>query len=194
MSNEFNARIFKETGALKEGHFLLASGLHSGYYFQAQALLKYPRKTSKVAAKIAKKWKGLDIDVAVSLAMGGIVLGQEISRQLGCRHIFLERKKSNFSLERGFNIKEGEKVLIVEDVVTTGGSVKESVKIVEKYKADIKGITALLQRGEAKFNYPFKPFLKVSWPAYEPVNCPFCRKGLQLHTVGTRQSKKEPSV
>ncbi len=189
----FDTKIFKQTGALKEGHFLLASGLHSGYYFQAQTLLKYPKKASRVAKKLAKKWKGNSIDAAVSLAVGGIVLGQEISRQLGCRHIFLERKDENFSLRRGFHIKPGEKVLIIEDVVTTGGSIKEAIDVIKGYDADIIGITSLLQRGETDFDYPFQPLLKVNWPAYSPQDCPLCRDGIPIHISGTKQSKIKSS-
>ncbi len=189
---DFETKIFKKTGALKEGHFLLASGLHSGHYFQAQALLKYPKEASRAAKNLAGKWKGTTIDAAVSLAVGGIVLGQEISRHLGCRHIFLERKDENFSLRRGFHIEPGEKILVVEDVVTTGGSVMEALYVLKSYSAEIVGITALLQRGEADFGYLFKPLLKASWPAYDPQQCPLCRDGIPLHIAGTKQSRINP--
>ncbi|RLD17728.1 MAG: orotate phosphoribosyltransferase [Caldiserica bacterium] len=180
-------KIFKK--AIKKGHFLLASGYHSEYYFQGYELLKYPRIASKLGKEISKMWNKDDIDVVVSLAVGGIVLGHEVARALNKRHIFLERKNKEFSLERGFKLKEGERVLLVEDVVTTGGSLKEAIRVLKKYKVRIVGITALLLRGNVKFRYPFKTLLKLKIEKYKPENCPLCRRNVPLSIPGTKQKK-----
>ena len=181
--------LYKETGALKKGHFLLASGLHSEFYFQAQSLLQYPAKASKAAEKIALKWKDKKIDTVVSPAVGAIVLGQEVARALNCRHIFVERKNNAFTFKRGFSLRPSEKVLVVEDVVTTGVSVKEAIEVIKKYKANILGIASLLSRGDACFSYAFTPLVKVKWPTYEPQKCPLCQKKIPVETPGTRQAK-----
>jgi orotate phosphoribosyltransferase len=180
-------KFFIESGAIKKGHFLLASGLHSEYYFQAQSLLQYPRLASRAGKEIAKKWKKDNIDVAVSLAVGGIVLGQEVARHLKVRHIFLERKKDKFSLERGFELKENERVLLVEDVITTGGSLKEAIEVLNTYRAQITGITSLVLRGNPDFQYPLKSILKIEWQTYPLDNCPLCREQVPLYIPGTKQ-------
>jgi len=182
--------IFIQTGAVKKGHFLLASGMHSGNYFQAQALLQYPDKAEKAAKKLAGMWKAEKIDVVVSLAVGGIVLGQEIARQLKVRHIFLERKDGKFTLKRGFELKENEKVLLVEDVITTGGSVREGLEVLKQRNVQITGITSLVLRGKNDLKYPLKYLMKIDWPVYNPEECPFCRKGEPLKAPGTKQSSK----
>jgi len=181
---------FLEYGAIKKGHFLLASGSHSEYYFQGYELLKYPKIASKIGRDIAKKWKNKKIDVVVSLAVGGIVLGYEVARNLNVRHIFFERKNKVFSLERGFKLKKGERVLLVEDVITTGGSLKEVIKILKKYKVKIVGITAILLRGKVKFPYTVKVLLKMNMRKYHPKRCPLCKKNVPLYIPGTKRAEK----
>ncbi len=187
---EMEEKIFRETKAIKKGHFLLASALHSEFYFQAQCLLQYPDIASKAGSEIADMWKNNDVDVVVSLAIGGIVLGQEVARFLGVRHIFLERKNRNFSLERGFNLTDGENVLLVEDVITTGGSLKEAIEVLKKYSVNIIGITSLVLRGTLDFMYPLKTILKINWDKYSPDDCPLCQKDIPLYAPGTKQSSK----
>ncbi|MFH1416174.1 MAG: orotate phosphoribosyltransferase [Elusimicrobiota bacterium] len=183
-------KILKETGAMKEGHFLLASGYHSEFYFQAQSLLQYPEYASDAGEQLAALWIDEEITTAVSLAIGGIVLGQEVARHLKVRHIFLERKQQTFSLERGFSVRPGERILLIEDVVTTGGSLKEAIPVLEETGAYIVGITSIVSRGNAEFRYPFKYLLSIDWPKYRPEECPLCAKQVPLYAPGTKQSKK----
>lgn len=180
--------ILNETEAIKHGHFLLASGLHSEYYFQAQSMLQYPQHASMAGEEIAKLWADKKIDAVVSLAIGGIVIGQEVARHLNVRHIFLERKHKTFSLERGFTIHKKEKLLLVEDVITTGSSLKEVFPILQNLEAEIIGITSIVLRGETDFPYPLKYLLKIDWPKYTPDDCPLCRKGVPLYAPGTKQA------
>ncbi len=181
-------KLMQKTGALQKGHFLLASGLHSEYYFQAQALLENPEDASKTGSQVAALWKDEPIDCAVSLATGGIIIGHETARHLNVRHIFLERKKGVFTLKRNFKLSPGERILLVEDVITTGGSLKEAIKALEKYRPEIIGITSILSRGNANFNYPLKALKESRWPTYKPRKCPLCKKGIKLNAPGTKQS------
>ncbi len=186
---EYNIKdLFKETGALKKGHFLLASGLHSEFYFQAQTLLQYPRKASEAGRKIAEQWDKNKVDTVVSLAVGAIVLGQEVARHMNCRHIFVERQNKNFLFKRNFSLKKNEKVLLVEDVITTGGSVMEAREVIKKTGASIEGIACMLLRGDVNLGYTVRPLLKTSWKTYTPAKCLQCKKGIKLYTPGTKQS------
>ena len=139
-------RIFRETGALHEGHFRLTSGLHSPVYFQCALVLQYPRYTSLFAGKILTEFQGVGVDTVISPAVGGIVIGQEVGRQLGVRTIFSERQDNRMQLRRGFSIKPGERVLICEDVVTTGGSVFEVIALVRESGTEIVGVGYIVDR------------------------------------------------
>ncbi|MFC2091660.1 orotate phosphoribosyltransferase [Elusimicrobiota bacterium] len=185
-----DTEILKKTGAIKKGHFLLASGLHSEFYFQAQSLLQHPRYASLAGEEIAELWKEDRIDVVVSLAIGGIVLGQEVARHLNCRHIFVERKNREFSLQRGFCITPRERTLLVEDVITTGGSLKEALELLSSYSASIIGITSMVIRGNPELPYPLKYLIELDWHKYEPDECPLCKNNIELYTPGSKQSKK----
>jgi len=181
--------ILKKTCAIKEGHFKLASGNHSAYYFQAQSMLQYPDYASRAGSAIAELWKKENIQTVVSLAIGGIVIGQEVARYLGVRHIFLERKDSNFSLRRGFSLEKEERILLVEDVITTGGSLKEAIDIITPLGVVIAGITSIVVRGTPRFDHDFRYLHKIDWPKYAEAECPLCREGIPLQTPGTKQTK-----
>ena len=146
MNKETIIDIFKSTNALLEGHFVLTSGRHSSTYFQCAKVLQYPEYLTSFGSLIAKKFIDQNPDLVISPAIGGIILGSEVGRQLGVRTIFSERKEKEMVLRRGFEIKPGEKVLIVEDVITTGGSVKEVIKIVENAGGNIIGVGVLVDR------------------------------------------------
>ncbi len=180
-------KTFMDAGALKEGHFLLASGKHSGYYFQAQSALQHPSVARETGKALAEFWKNEEIETVVSLAVGGVLLGHETAKALETRHIFAERKKGEMGFHRGFSVRPGERVLIVEDVITTGGSVREVIGKLESSGADIKGIAALLKRGKAEFKHPLRALMEAEWEAYDPSGCPLCLKRLPLSTPGTKQ-------
>ena len=184
--------LFKETGALLEGHFQLTSGLHSNQYFQCAKVLQYPRSCEMICRDIAARFADLRIDVVVSPALGGVVVGQEVGRQLGARTIFAERKDGVMQLRRGFEIRRGERVLACEDVVTTGGSVGEVIAIARKAGGTIMGAGFVVDRSNGRVKLPLDPegiqfsILRMDVVAYKPEECPLCRQGLPVVKPGSR--------
>ena len=158
MTSDEVLELFKSTGALLEGHFILTSGYHSPYYFQCAKVLQYPRHNKIFAAAISRKFYNKDINVVVSPAVGGIVFGTAVGSQLGARTIFTERENGEMTLRRGFEIKEDENVLICEDVVTTGGSVFEIIDIVKENKANLIGVGFIIDRSNGKVDFKTKQY------------------------------------
>ncbi len=150
--------IFKKTGAMLEGHFILTSGYHSPHYFQCAKVLQCPEYNTLFAKAIADKFKDKKIDVVITPAVGGIVLGTEVGRQLNARTIFSERENNAMTLRRGFEINKGENVLICEDVVTTGGSVFEVIELVKKAGANLTGVGFIIDRSNGKVNFGTEQF------------------------------------
>lgn len=184
-------KIFKETGALLEGHFILTSGLHSNKYFQCAKVFQYPWHAETLCGEIAEHFRVEKIDVVVSPAVGGIVFGQEIARLLGVRAIFAERLEGQMTLRRGFSLSPGERVLVAEDVTTTGGSVKEVLEVVKQAGGEIVAVTALVDRsgGKAEFGVPYFSLFQMEVKNYDPENCPLCREGSTAVKPGSRGLK-----
>lgn len=183
-------KIFKSTEALLEGHFLLTSGRHSNQYFQCAKVLQYPEYTAEICSIIAEHFKDFEIDTVIAPAMGGMIVGYEVARQLNKRSIFTERENKEMTLRRGFSLSKGEKVLVCEDVITTGGSVKEVIEIVKKFDAQIVGVASIVDRsnGKVDFGFPLFSTLKLDVVSYEPDNCPICKEGkLELIKPGSRK-------
>jgi orotate phosphoribosyltransferase len=190
ISDENNIlEIFKKTGALLHGHFLLTSGRHSNMYFQCAKVLQYPEYTEKVCKIIAGYFKNFEIDTVISPAMGGIIVGQEVARQLNKRSIFAEREDKKLTLRRGFAIDQGEKVLVCEDVVTTGGSVFEVIDIVKQQGGEVVGVGYIVDRssGKVQFGYPQVSTMKMDVISYAPDECPLCLEKLPLVKPGSRK-------
>jgi len=139
-------KIFEETQALMHGHFILSSGLHSDTYFQCAKVLQYPKYLSMFGEILSNHFFHLDIDKVVSPAVGGIVLGTEVGRQLNKKTIFSERSNGKMKLRRGFNINENEKILIIEDVLSTGGSIKEVIDLIDQFKGNVVGVGVIVNR------------------------------------------------
>jgi orotate phosphoribosyltransferase len=179
LSKEDVFKIFKSTEALLEGHFLLTSGRHSNMYFQCAKVLQYPDHTAKICAIIAEHFKGTEFSSVVAPAMGGMIVGYEVARQLNKRSIFTERENKEMTLRRGFSLAKGEKVLVCEDVITTGGSVKEVIDIVKKSSAEVVGVASIVDRsnGKVDFGYPLFSTLKLEVISYEANDCPLCKNG-----------------
>lgn len=171
--------LFRETGALLEGHFILSSGLHSDRYFQCAKVLQYPWHAETLCKMLADYFLKVSIDVVVSPALGGIIVGQEIARSLHVRSIFAERANEKLVLRRGFEISPGEKVLIAEDVTTTGGSVQELMEIVKSNNAIPVGIAGIVDRsgGKIHFEVPYFSLLQIEIANYQPTECPLCKAG-----------------
>ena len=181
--------IFKKTGALLQGHFLLTSGRHSNIYFQCAKVLQYPEYTEKVCTIISDYFKNYKIDTVISPAMGGIIVGQEVARQLNKRSIFAEREDKKLTLRRGFTIDRGEKILVCEDVVTTGGSVFEVIDIVKDLGGEVVGVGYIVDRsnGKVDFGYPQKSTMKMDVISYLPEECPLCKENIPLVKPGSRK-------
>ena len=194
LSHKKSLDILKKTNALLEGHFVLSSGLHSSKYIQCAKLLSFPHKAEKIckslAEKIKKKFKNFDL--ILSPAMGGIIIGYEIGRLLKKETIFCERVKGKFQLRRGFQIKKGSKVLIIEDVITTGKSSMECVKLIKNSKAKLIGFATIIDRS-SKNNLKIKKnivsHLKISVPTYKKNKIPNELKLIPISTPGSRYTK-----
>src|SRR5437868_9944217 len=169
MTEEEVLQIFRETGALLEGHFVLRSGLHSRQYFQCALALQQMPVVEKLGAELAAKVRSLGAKTVVSPAMGGLVLGQEVARQLGSRFIFVEKEEGKLALRRGFKIAPGEKILIVEDVITKGGRVEETMKIARTHGREVVAIAMAVDRSDAtvQFGVPMCSLVKVKVETFE---------------------------
>lgn len=179
--------ILKECDALLEGHFLLSSGKHSNRYCQCAKLIQYPDKTEKVISIVASKVKDLGIDVIVGPAMGGIIAAYELGRQLGIRAIFTERENNVMTLRRGFEIKAGEKILIMEDVVTTGKSSIETTNILEDMGGKVIGIGCIVDRKASEIQLPVYSAVELEFETYDADNCTLCKNGSKPVKPGSRK-------
>jgi orotate phosphoribosyltransferase len=181
-------QIFKETDALLEGHFVLTSGLHSPHYFQCAKVLQYPKYLHLLAGDIAKHYEYSEVEVVISPAVGGIVVGTEVGRVLGVRTVFAERENGVMKLRRGFDIKKGERVLVVEDVVTTGGSVDEVCALVKNSDAKLVGIGCIVDRsnGKAQFDAKFYSVMEMDVQTYPADNIPETLAAIPISKPGSR--------
>ncbi|MGI6423958.1 MAG: orotate phosphoribosyltransferase [Tepidanaerobacteraceae bacterium] len=189
MTREEVIKLFSETGVLQKGHFQLTSGRHSDKYLQCAQLLQHPDATQKACKELAKHFKDMNIETVIGPAMGGIIISYEMGRQLNCRSIFAERENGKMTLRRGFTIKPGEKVLVVEDVVTTGGSVKEVISLIKELGGDVVGVAVLVDRsgGKVDFGVSAKYLLDLQVESYLPKECPLCKEGLPMTKPGSRK-------
>ena len=179
---------FRRAGALLEGHFRLTSGLHSTGFLQCALVLQHPRDAEACGAEIAAQIKDLNPQVVLSPALGGIVIGQEVGRALGVRAIFAERQDGKLSLRRGFSLAPGERVLVVEDVVTTGGSTRETIDVARAAGATVVGAASIIDRsgGQQNLDVPYHALATVSLPTYQPESCPLCAAGKPVVKPGSR--------
>lgn len=186
MTKEKILEIFKETGVMLEGHFLLTSGRHSDKYMQCAKLFQNAEISEMFAKELAGKFEA--VDLVVGPAIGGIILAYEVSRQMGVPNVFAERQNGEMTFRRGFEIPKDAKVLVVEDVVTTGGSVKEVVTLVKKLGAEVVGVGSIVDRsnGKVEFGVPFEAVLTMEVISYDTEDCPLCKKGLPAIKPGSR--------
>lgn len=189
--NEMIIDILKECSALLEGHFLLSSGRHSDKYCQCAKLLQHPDKAERVLKVISDKIKDLDFDLIVGPAMGGIIVAYELGRQLKKTSIFTERQDGVMTLRRGFEIEKGQKVIITEDVVTTGKSSLEVAKLVEKLGGEVVAICSIIDRRDENTKLPYNLYSAavIDVRSYEKNECPLCKKGIEYIKPGSRNIK-----
>ena len=188
LSTEEIKKIFIDSGALLEGHFRLTSGRHSDRYIQCARVLMEPKYTSALCGHLAEAFKNDSVDVVVGPAMGGIVISYEMARQLGVPSLFTERVDGKMTLRRNFTIEPGQKVLVVEDVVTTGGSVKEVIDIVKENGGEVVGVALLVDRSNGKVDLGARveACLSMDVKSYEAEDCPLCKAGLPIVKPGSR--------
>lgn len=195
MNGQTAEELLRETGAILEGHFLLTSGLHSRLYVEKFNVLQHPEYTEKLCEMIANHFKDEGVETVIGPATGGIILSQVTARILGTRSIFTERENGKMTLRRGFRITPGEKVLIVEDIVTTGGSIREVVDVVKAAGGDIRGIGLFVDRsgGHADYGVPGNivfPLVRLTVPTYSPNDCSLCKEGVPITERGSHHLKK----
>ena len=179
---------FRRTGALLEGHFVLTSGLHSASYLQCALVLQHPHEAESFGRAIAEHFGGERVEVVVAPAIGGIIIGWEVARALGVRSVWTERAEGRMTLRRGFAVGRGESVLVVEDVVTTGGSTRETVDAMREAGARVVGAASIIDRsgGRADVGVPRFALATLDVPAHAPAACPLCAEGVPAVKPGSR--------
>lgn len=192
MKREEIEKIFQEVGAVRTGHFELTSGLHSDTYIQCALVLQHPRHAETLGRALADYFKDLQVSCVVAPALGGITIGYEVARALGVRALWVERDRSgHLALRRGWELKPGERVLVIEDVWTTGGSTRETINVVEQEGGLVVAAGALIDRtgGRVELNVPARALLDMEVPSYEPDDCPLCRAGHATSRPGSRMTR-----
>ena len=187
MTQEEVRELLVKTNAIMNGHFLLTSGLHSPHYVEKFNVLQHPKYTQQLCEAMAEKFKDADIETVVGPMTGGILLAHETGKALGTRAIFTERVDGHMTFRRGFSLHEGERVLIVEDIVTTGGSIREVIDVVREFGGVPVAVSMLVDRSGGKVSFgdvPYTALLHLNVEAYKPENCPLCQKGIPLTKRG----------
>ncbi|KRT75354.1 MAG: orotate phosphoribosyltransferase, orotate phosphoribosyltransferase [Candidatus Rokubacteria bacterium CSP1-6] len=184
--------IYELTGGLLRGHFLLSSGLHSDIYLQSALVLQHPTHAGALCRELARPFKGDGVQVVLAPAIGGILVAHEVARALGARCLFGEREDGVMRLRRGFSLAPGERCLVVEDVITTGGSTREVIKVVEDGRGVLVGVGALIDRSGGTATFPVKKaaLATLPVPTYKPEDCPLCKAGTPAVKPGSRAMPK----
>lgn len=189
MTIDERLELFKKSGAFLEGHFLLSSGLHSPQYVEKFRVLEYPQYTEKLCYDIANHFRDYNVELVIGPMTGGILLAHEVAKSLSVKSMFTERVDNVMSLRRGFYFKKGTRILLVEDVVTTGGSIFEVIELIRKLGGDIVGVGYLVDRsgGKVDFGVPQFPLIKLEIITYKPEECPLCKQGVELVKPGSKK-------
>ncbi len=188
-------KLLEQVGAIRTGHFELSSGRHSGTYIQCALVLEHPKHAEQLGHALAERFRDLSIACVISPALGGVIIGYEVARALGVRSLFVERDRSGqMTLRRGFEIKPGERVLVIEDVWTTGGSTRETIGVVEQEGGFVVAAGALIDRtgGTLELGVPARALVELAVPSYEPDDCPQCHAGGVATRPGSRFVRSQP--
>lgn len=180
--------LLEQTGALLTGHFRLSSGLHSGNYVQCAKLLEHPKNAKAIGIALAEKVRSLGATTIVAPALGGVIIGYTVAEALGVPFIFTERKDGAMTLRRGFALEEGERVVIVEDVVTTGKSTRETADVIAQHGGDVVGFASILNRSgkPSPFDAPYEFLLALDFETFDESACPHCASGVAIDSPGSR--------
>jgi len=180
--------LFTQCGALLEGHFQLSSGLHSPGYLQCALVLQHPDFAERLGLAVSHRVKEWRPTVVLSPALGGLLIGHEVARALGVPGIFVERREGQMSLRRGFQLRPREQVLVIEDVITTGKSTRETISVARDLGAEVVGVASVINRGgvDVNFGIRFETLAEVSWPTHQPTQCTQCASGIPIMKPGSR--------
>lgn len=188
MENSIEKLLIEYNGLLK-GHFCLTSGLHSDTYFQCAKLYEHPKAVEEIGRNLAEKLKNIEFDTIISPAIGAIIIGYETAKQANKRFLFVERKDGILQLRRDYKLAKGEKLIILEDVITTARTINETINAIAEFKPNIAGVASIVDRTNGQTNYDITSLLQVSPVTYEPENCPLCMEGIELVKPGSRIEK-----
>ena len=188
MNQETVLSLFRDSGALLEGHFKLTSGLHSAKYLQSALVLQHPKHAEALGRALADQLRDLHATVVLSPALGGLIIGHEVARGLGVRAIFAERQDGALSLRRGFSLSSSDRVVVIEDVVTTGKSTRETMDVAEQTGAKVVGAGSIIDRsgGHSNLGVPFHPLVTLTVTTHDPADCPMCAAGQPVVKPGSR--------
>ncbi|GIV19609.1 MAG: orotate phosphoribosyltransferase [Armatimonadota bacterium] len=188
LSPETILHIFRECGAVLHGHFRLSSGKHSDTYFEKFQVLQHPHYVQQLCGELAKRFREEQIDVVVGPTTGGVIIAYEVARQLGTRAVYAEREGDKRVLRRGFTLREGERVLVVDDILTTGGSVREVLQMLEPYRVQLVGVGILVDRtgGQVDLGVRTETLLQLRVEAWQPEECPLCQRSEPITEPGSR--------
>ena len=189
MSNEVLELLEKAEGVL-HGHFCLTSGLHSNIYFQCAKLYQYPDITEALGKKLAEALSGLEFDTIIAPAIGAVIIGYETAKQAKKRNLFVERKDGTMQLRRGYTLAKGERVVIIEDVITTARTIKETIEAVKEFDVEVVAVGCIVDRTKGLTPYNIKSLMQIDPVTYEPTDCPLCREGIPLVKPGSRGEEK----
>lgn len=189
MTNEVLNLLEQAEGVL-HGHFCLTSGLHSDIYFQCAKLYQYPEITSELGKRLAEKLSDIEFDTIVAPAIGAVIIGYETAKNAKKRNLFVERKDGVMQLRRGYTLKKGEKVVIIEDVITTARTIKETMEAIKEYEPEVVAVGCIVDRTKGKTEYNIKSLLQIDPVVYDPNDCPLCREGIELVKPGSRAEVK----
>lgn len=189
LSRDEVVALLREAGVLLEGHFLLTSGRHSNRYLQCANIFRHTKFSQPLCRTLAEHFRDDRVELVIGPAMGAVQMAYEVSRQLGCENFFAEREDGKMTLRRGFEIKAGSRVLVVEDVVTTGGSVREVLELVRRAGGIVAGVGVVVDRtgGAADFGAPFRPVISMQVESWEAEECPLCKEGVPIVKPGSRK-------
>lgn len=192
ISQERVIEVMKEAGVLLEGHFSLTSGRHSNRYLQCAKVFRNTKYSEELCSALAEQFQNDGISVVIGPAMGAVQMAYEVSRHLGCENFFAERVNGVFELRRGFSLEKGQRVLLVEDVVTTGGSVREVMELVKSLGGTVAGVGSIVDRtgGEIDFGVPYRAVISMKVESWEAEECPLCKQGLPVEKPGSRSIAK----
>lgn len=188
MTNEVLNLLEQAEGVL-HGHFCLTSGLHSDIYFQCAKLYQYPEITSELGKRLAEKLSDIEFDTIVAPAIGAVIIGYETAKNAKKRNLFVERKDGEMQLRRGYTLKKGEKVVIIEDVITTARTIKETMEAIKEFEPEVVAVGCIVDRTKGKTDYNIKSLLQIDPVVYDPSECPLCKEGIELVKPGSRTEK-----